>query len=111
MNPASEHGADGPAPIRVVLPHQLRALARITGEVVVEVPPPATVRSTLDALESAHPTLRGTIRDRGTGRRRPMVRIYAAGEDLSDAPLETPLPDPVVSGREPLRLVGAISGG
>ena len=98
-------------PIRVAMPHQLRSLARVTGEVAVEVPLPATVSATLDALEAAHPSLVGTIRDRVTGRRRPMIRVYADGEDLSDVPVDTLLPDPVAQGCDPLRLVGAISGG
>ena len=98
-------------PIRVVMPHQLRRLARVTGEVAVEVALPATVSATLDALEADYPSLVGTVRDRGTGRRRPMIRLYADGEDLSDVPVDTPLPDPVTQGREPVRLVGAIAGG
>lgn len=97
--------------IRVTLPQQLRQLARITGEVVVEVARPCTLQATLDALELAHPALVGTIRDRSTGRRRPMIRIYADGDDLSDAPGDTVLPTPVAEQREPLRLVGAIAGG
>jgi hypothetical protein len=97
--------------VRVAMPHQLRALAHVTGEVVVEVVPPITIEATLDGLEAAYPALVGTIRDRDTGQRRPMVRLYAAGEDYSDAAADTALPDPVVEGREPLRLVGAISGG
>jgi sulfur-carrier protein len=69
------------------------------------------VATTLDALEAAHPRLIGAIRDRGTGHRRPMIRIYADGADLSNEPTDTPLPPAVVAGREPLRLVGAIAGG
>jgi sulfur-carrier protein len=97
--------------VRIALPHQLRQLARITGEVSVAVPPPATLGSVLDTLETAHPALAGTIRDRATGTRRAMIRIYADGEDLTDAPRTTRLPEPLTSGREPLRLVGAIAGG
>ncbi len=109
---AALHGPeDGVAAVRVAMPQQLRTLARISGEVVVEVAAPVTLRTTLDALEAAHPTLTGTIRDRHTGQRRAMVRLYADGEDLSNVPPDTPLPEPVVAGREPLRLVGAIAGG
>jgi sulfur-carrier protein len=97
--------------IRIVLPHQLRQLARISGEVSVTVPPPPTLGTTLDTLETCHPALVGTIRDRATGGRRAMIRIYADGEDLTDAPRTTVLPEPVATGREPLRLVGAIAGG
>jgi sulfur-carrier protein len=97
--------------VRIAMPHQLRQLARVSGEVTVEVEPPCTLAATLDALESAYPALIGTIRDRASGSRRPMIRIYGAGEDLSDAPRGTPLPAPVTERREPLRLVGAIAGG
>jgi sulfur-carrier protein len=111
----SQPGADatppGPVRVRVAMPAQLRDLAKVTGEVAVEVPPPVTLAATLDALEAAHPTLTGTIRDRDTGRRRPMIRIYADGEDYSDAPATATLPTPVVTAREPLRLVGSIAGG
>lgn len=98
-------------PVRVAMPHQLRTLAKVTGEVVVAVAPPVTLSATLDALEAAHAPLVGTIRDRTTGARRAMIRIYAAGEDYSDAAADTELPGPVVTGREPLRLVGSIAGG
>jgi sulfur-carrier protein len=104
-------GTPATAPIRIAMPHQLRALARITGEAVVEVVPPVTLGATMDALEIAHPTLVGTIRDRDTGRRRAMIRLYAAGEDFSDRSADTLLPAPVRDGDEPLRLVGAIAGG
>lgn len=104
-------GAPPTARIRIAMPHQLRAIARITGDAVVEVSPPVTLGATMDALEAAHPALVGTVRDRDTGRRRAMIRIYAAGEDFSDQPADTPLPDLVRDGREPLRLVGAIAGG
>ncbi len=99
-------------PVRVAIPQQLRTLAGVaSSEVVVQAATPLTVRSCLDALETTHPTLVGTVRDRGTGRRRPMIRIYADGEDLSDEPPDTPLPARVTDGAEPLRLVGAIAGG
>jgi sulfur-carrier protein len=97
--------------VRIVMPHQLRTLARVRNEVVVEVAHPVTVGAALDALELTYPALLGTLRDRETGRRRPMVRIYAGGVDLSDAPPDTRLPPPVCDGREPLRFIGAIAGG
>ena len=98
--------------IRVVLPGHLRALAGTTGrEVQVTVDGPATQRSVLDALELLHPTLGGTIRDRVTKVRRPMVRFFACREDLSDAALDAPLPDAVARGAEPFLIVAAISGG
>ncbi len=112
--PPGEHrprAADTAIVVRVALPHQLRHLARLRGEAVVEVTPPVTVAAVVDALEAAHPPLVGTLRDRETGRRRAMIRIYADGEDYSNAPLTTELPPVVVSGREPLRLVGSIAGG
>lgn len=103
--------ADGSFTIRVAMPGQLRALAGIDGEVEVLVAPPVTVGAALDALESDLPTLRGAIRDRDTRRRRAMIRVYADGEDLSDAAPTQRLPEAVLTGREPLRLVGAIAGG
>jgi molybdopterin synthase sulfur carrier subunit len=102
---------DGGVPIRVAVPQHLRTLADVSGDVVVAVARPVTVAAVVDALESAHPVLAGTIRDRGTGRRRAMIRVYADGEDYSDTWTDTTLPDAVVDGREPLRLVGAIAGG
>jgi len=97
--------------INVVLPHHLRTLARVDGEVQIEVKGPVTVRSLLDALESRYPVLRGTIRDHVTLRRRPFVRYFACKEDLSLEPPETRLPDAVVSGAEPFLIVGAMAGG
>jgi len=97
--------------INVVLPHHLRTLARVDGEVQIEVESPVTVRSLLDALEARYPVLRGTIRDHVTLRRRPFVRFFACKEDLSLEPPETPLPDAVVSGAEPFLIVGAMAGG
>jgi sulfur-carrier protein len=112
MNATTPTPADpGSTGIRIAMPQQLRQLARVSGEVTVQVEAPCTVAGTLDALEAAYPTLVGTIRDRGSGQRRPMIRIYGAGEDLTDAPRGTPLPAPVAERREPLRLVGAIAGG
>lgn len=97
--------------IRVVLPYHLRTLARVDGEVQLEVTGPITVRSVLDALEARYPVLRGTIRDHGTLKRRPFVRFFACKEDLSLEPPETRLPDEVVSGTEPFLIVGAMAGG
>ena len=97
--------------IRVVLPYHLRSLARVDGEVQLEVEEPATVRSVLDALESRYPVLRGTIRDHGTLKRRPFIRFFACKEDLSLDPPETPLADAVIAGTEPFLIVGAMAGG
>ena len=97
--------------IRVVLPAHLRALAHISGEVELNVGGPVTQRSVLDALEARYPQLRGTIRDRDSGRRRAMVRFFACEEDLSHDPPDTPLPEPVTTGAEPYLIVGAMSGG
>ena len=97
--------------IRIVLPYHLRTLARLDGEVQLEVASPATVRSVLDALEARYPVLRGTIRDHGTLKRRPFVRFFACKEDLSLEPPETNLPDAVVRGAEPFLIVGAMAGG
>ena len=93
---------------RVVLPYHLRSLARVDGEVVVDA---GTVREVLDALEAAHPVLRGTMRDPASGRRRPFVRFFACQDDLSHAEVDLPLPEPVVRGREPFLVVGAMAGG
>lgn len=97
--------------IRVVLPAHLRTLARTEREVALDVPAPVTQRAVLDALEATYPVLRGTIRDHGTLKRRPLVRFYACMEDLSHDPPETPLPDPVVAGAEPFIIIGAMAGG
>jgi hypothetical protein len=97
--------------IRVVLPSHLRALARVAGEVQLEVEGLATQRSVLDALEALHPMLRGTIRDHVTQERRPMLRFFACAEDLSHEPPDAPLPDAVASGAEPFFVVGAVAGG
>ncbi|MEU8343176.1 MoaD/ThiS family protein [Spirillospora sp. NPDC048832] len=97
--------------IRVVLPAHLRVLARVEGEVEVDVAEPVTLCSVLDALEARHPVLRGTIRDRSTGRRRAFVRFYACEEDFSHVPPETVLPARVVAGAEPFMVVGAMAGG
>ena len=97
--------------IRVVLPFHLRNLARVDGEVLVDVPEPITVGAVLDAVEAAYPMLRGTIRDHGTKKRRPFIRYFACKEDLSLEPLETRLPEAVISGKEPFLVVGAMAGG
>ncbi len=99
--------------IRVVLPYHLRTLARIDGvsETAVQVEGPPTLGAVLDALEAQYPTLRGTIRDHRTKQRRPFIRFFACGEDLSHEPPETELPAAVVAGEEPLRVVGAMAGG
>ena len=97
--------------IRVVLPAHLRTLARVDGEVKVATGAEATPRSVLDALEVQYPMLRGTIRDQVTGQRRAFLRFYACGEDLSHEPVDAPLPEAVVSGAEPLLIIGAMAGG
>lgn len=99
------------AKIRVVLPPHLRALARVGSELQLEVTGPITIRSMVDALESSYPMLRGTIRDHVTQQRRPFLRFFACSEDLSHESPDTPLPDAVASGSEPLLIVGAIAGG
>jgi hypothetical protein len=97
--------------IRVVLPAHLRTLARVGGEVLLEVDAPVTQRSVLDELEARFPVLRGTIRDHTTKKRRPFLRFFACEQDLShDAP-DLPLPEAVVTGTEPFLVVGAIAGG
>jgi molybdopterin synthase sulfur carrier subunit len=105
----------GPARIRVGLPAHLRTLAGVSGEVALEVPADGratvTLGAALDALEATYPVLRGAIRDYGTGRRRAFVRYFACQEDLSHEPPETPLPRPVLTGTEPLLVIGAIAGG
>jgi len=97
--------------IRVQLPYHLRTLARVTGEVALEIPPPVTQRSVLDALEARYPVLRGTIRDHETQQRRAFLRFFACEEDLSHESPDAPLPEAVASGREPFVVIGAIAGG
>ena len=97
--------------IRVVLPFHLRNLARVNGDVSLEVTAPITIGKVLDALEDKFPVLRGTIRDHDTLKRRPFVRFFACKEDLSIEPPETKLPDEVVNGAEPLLIIGAMAGG
>jgi molybdopterin synthase sulfur carrier subunit len=97
--------------IRVVLPAHLRTLTRIEGEVTLELEGAATRGALLDALEARFPVLKGTIRDYGTGKRRPFLRFYACEEDLSHEPPEALLPDAVVNGAEPFLIIGSIAGG
>jgi molybdopterin synthase sulfur carrier subunit len=97
--------------IRIVLPAHLRTLARVNGEVQLDVPDPVTVGSVLDALETAYPVLRGSIRDHVTRRRRPFVRYFACEQDLSLEPAETRLPEQVATGAEPFLIIGALAGG
>jgi sulfur-carrier protein len=97
--------------IRVVLPAHLRTLAKVNGEVKIDVAPPVTQRAVLDALEARYPMLRGTIRDQRTLKRRAFLRIFACEQDLSHDSPDTPLPDAVATGSEPLLVVGAMAGG
>jgi molybdopterin synthase sulfur carrier subunit len=97
--------------IRVVLPFHLRTLARVEGEVTLDLQGQVTLRTVLDAIEARYPVLGGTIRDHVTQKRRPYLRFYACEEDLSNEPPDTPLPEEVVSGKEPLFIIGAIAGG
>lgn len=97
--------------IRVTLPQHLRTLAKVTGEVRLDVATPVTQRLVVDALEARFPTLQGTIRNHVTKKRRPFIRFFACEEDLSNEPLDAPLPEAVVEGREPYMIVGAMAGG
>jgi sulfur-carrier protein len=97
--------------IRVVLPQHLRTLAGVDGEVTLELDGAVTPEAILDALEARYPMLCGTIRDHGTGHRRPLVRFFACAEDLSHDPPDTPLPAAIASGAEPFYVIGAIAGG
>jgi len=97
--------------IRVVLPAHLRVLAKVDGEVTVQVTGAVTQRAVLDALEASYPMLRGTIRDQRSGKRRAFVRFFACQQDLSHEPPDDPLPEPVVAGTEPYLIVGAMAGG
>jgi hypothetical protein len=97
--------------IRVVLPAHLRTLARVGGEVTLDVEGPATLGAVLDALEARYPVLEGTMRDHVTRQRRAFVRFFACEQDLSHDPPDTPLPEAVASGAEPFLVVGAIAGG
>jgi sulfur-carrier protein len=97
--------------IRVVLPYHLRNLAHVGDEVRLDVQGPVTMRAVLDALEVCYPVLRGTLRDHVTLRRRPFIRFFACKEDLSHDPPEAKLPEAVVTGAEPLLIIGAMAGG
>ena len=97
--------------IRVVLPPHLRTLARVDGDVALDVTSTVTQRSILDELEIRYPMLRGTMRDHVTQMRRPLVRFFACGEDLSHESPDTPLPDAIAKGSEPFVIIGAIAGG
>jgi molybdopterin synthase sulfur carrier subunit len=97
--------------VRVMLPFHLRTLANVGSEVRLEVAAPVTQRTILDALEARYPTLRGTVRDQVTGKRRPLVRFFACEEDLSHESPDQPLPETVASGKEPFFIIGAIAGG
>ncbi len=97
--------------IRVVLPHHLRTLAKVGDEVHVDLNGTVTVKAILDALENQYPMLRGTIREHNTLRRRPLVRFFACGEDISHESPDAPLPDAIVKGTEPFFIMGAIAGG
>ena len=97
--------------IRVRLPHHLRTLAGVSQEVQLPVSWVVTLTAVLDELEAAYPMLRGTVRAHGTGQRRPFIRFFACGQDLSHVPPDTPLPDAVAAGVEPFLIVGAMAGG
>jgi sulfur-carrier protein len=97
--------------IRVILPHHLRTLAQVDGEVSLELQEQPTQRTVLDALESQYPVLRGTIRDHGSAKRRDFIRFFACGRDITLDPADDPLPDEIASGKEPFRVVGAMAGG
>lgn len=97
--------------IRVLLPYHLRTLAKVEGEVAIDVPAPVTQSSVLDALEDRFPVLRGTIRDHASKKRRPLLRFYACEEDLSNEPPDAPLPEAVINGSEIYFIIGAIAGG
>jgi len=97
--------------IRVALPYHLRTLAKVDSEVTVDVHGQVTLRAVLDALEARYPMLRGTIRDHTTGKRRPFLRFFACGEDLSHESTDALLPEAVATGAEPLVVLGAIAGG
>ena len=97
--------------VRVMLPYHLRVLASVGNEVQVEVPAPVTQRAILDALEARYPTLRGTVRDQVTQKRRPLVRFFACEVDVSHEPPDMPLPEKIATGAEPFFIIGAIAGG
>jgi sulfur-carrier protein len=96
---------------RVILPAHLRNLARVTDEVSLDISAPITTSRILETLEEIYPVLRGTIRDQRSGQRRPLVRFFALGEDISHEPLDRPLPEAVATGAEPFVIIGAMAGG
>ena len=104
-------GKGSTSAVQVQIPYHLRNLARIDGDVTLEVASPVTIRSLLDALEARYPMLCGTIRDHDTLQRRPFLRFFACEEDLTHQSPDVPLPDAVASGKEPLLIIGAIAGG
>jgi sulfur-carrier protein len=97
--------------VRVVIPYHLKMLAKVRGEVELDVAAPVTIKTVLDALEARYPMLCGTIRDQTNGRRRAMIRFFACEEDWSNESVDKPLPERVAAGTEPLLVVGAIAGG
>jgi len=97
--------------VRVKLPHHLRTLTHVSGEITVEVAAPVTQRTILDAVEAKYPVLIGTIRERSTGQRRSLLRFFASGEDLSHEPADALLPEAVASGKETFLIIGAMAGG
>ena len=97
--------------VRVILPQHLRTLARVEGEVSLEVVEPVTQETVLDVLEARYPMLRGTIRDHVTRRRRPFIRFFACEQDVAHDSSDAPLPEAVAKGEEPLLIVGAMAGG
>ena len=104
-------GKGSTSAVQVQIPYHLRNLARIDGDVTLEVASPVTIRSVLDALEARYPMLCGTIRNHDTLQRRPFLRFFACEEDLTHQSPDVPLPDAVASGKEPLLIIGAIAGG
>ncbi len=97
--------------IQVTLPAHLRALAHVSGPITLQVEEPVTQRAILDALEAAYPMLRGTVRDVATRERRPFIRYFACGEDISHEPADASVPDDVAAGKQPFRIIGALAGG
>ncbi len=107
----AESAKTAAAQVRVVLPYHLRNLAHVDGDIQLAVSAPVTIRAVLDALEARYPTLRGTIRDYGTGQRRAFLRFFACQEDWSLESLDKLLPEAVAAGMEPLLIIGAVAGG
>lgn len=97
--------------VLVQIPYHLRNLAKVDGDIEVDVPAPVTIRAVLDAIEEKHPVLRGTIRFHDSDKRRPWIRFFACEKDLSHEPTDTVLPDAVAEGKEPFMIIGAIAGG